>query len=105
MSLLTDMQSDLDAIYTTDEFAEEITFNGVSGVLAMVGDLDDDSEQSPSIETTSLTINLRVSEVASVTRGQVAVIRGVSYLVIGQPLNDRLEWSVELAPYLAAVNV
>jgi hypothetical protein len=104
MTLLTDMQSDLDAIYTIDEFAEAITFNGTE-VLALVGDLDEDSEQSPSIETTSVNISLRVSEVTSVARGQVAVIRGVTYQVIGNPQNDRLEWTVEMMPKLSAVSV
>lgn len=105
MTLLADMQSDLDAIYTTDEFAEEITLNGVAGVLAIVSDLEEASEQSIQIETVGLFISVRVSEVPTVNRNAVAIVRGVSYRVQGQPLNDRLEWQLELRKDLVAVSV
>lgn len=106
MTLLADMQSDLDAIYTTDEFAEQITLNGVEGVLALVADLEEASEQPIQIETVGLSVSVRVNEVPSVSRGHVAVVRGVSYRVQGQPQNDRLEWQLELRKDLvAAVSV
>jgi len=96
MTLFTDMKSDLDAIYTTDEFAETITLDGVE-VLAIVGEPAETSEQAVAISNVELTASVRVSEAASVSNRSVAVVRGTTYRVLGDPLNDRLEWQLNLA--------
>ena len=96
MNFLDQMRADLDAIYTNGEFAEEITHNGTT-VLAMVGDAAGNTEQYPAVRGASLSLSVRVSEVAEVANGDAMVVRGSTYKVIGDPTNDRLEWSVNLA--------
>jgi len=89
-------QADLDAIYSTEEFAELITLDGVE-VTALVGTPDATSERNLPIENVSLTASVRVSEVPSIARQASAVVRGVTYRVVGNPLNDTLEWQLNLS--------
>jgi hypothetical protein len=103
MTFLADMQSDLDAIYEADEFAEDITLGGVAGIRAIVNDPQETSEQTPRIDTVGLSISVRVSEVVSVARSTVAIVRGVSYLVQGHPQSDRLEWQLELRQQMVSL--
>jgi len=95
--MIESMQEDLDTtMYNTDDFAELITLNGVT-VTALVGDIGNTTEQSLNVRGAELSCCVRVSEVESVVNGQSAVVRGVSYRVVGEPMADRLEWSFMLA--------
>ncbi|MCK4620719.1 MAG: hypothetical protein KAT62_00750 [Desulfuromonadales bacterium] len=96
MTLREQMQSDLDAIYTSDEFAELIMLAGAT-VTAIIGIPEETSEQSIAVRNVALTLSVRVSEVPVVNRGAVAVIGGATYRVLGDPLNDGLEWNLDLA--------
>jgi len=96
MTFREQQQSDLDAIYTTDEFGEEITLGG-STVTAIVGEPDETTEQSLAVRGVGLTISVRVSEVPTVSRGVAVVVRGSTYRVLGDPQSDTLEWHLDLA--------
>lgn len=102
MTLLTDMQSDLDAIYNTDEFAELITLDGVE-VTGIVGIPDEISEQSIAVRNVALTLSVRVSEVASVGNRMLAVVGGKTYRVLGDPVSDGLEWNLNLAQEMVSL--
>jgi len=103
MPLIDQISADLDAVfYNTDEFAETITLNGVT-VSALVGDIDNTTEQSLNVHGAELSCCVRVSEVASVVNGQSAIVRGVNYRVIGDPVQDRLEWSFMLGKNLVSL--
>lgn len=95
MTFLEQQREDLDAIYSTDEFAEMITLRGVD-VTALVGVPEETSEQYPNIQNVALTVSVRVSEVVAVRRGDAAVVRGTTYRVLGDPQSDRLEWYLDL---------
>ena len=96
MTLREQMLSDLDAIYTTDEFAELITLASVT-VTAIIGIPEETSEQSLPVRNVALRLSVRVSEVAAVARNAVAVVGGTTYRVLGDPLHDGLEWNLDLA--------
>ena len=96
MTFLEQQQSDLDAIYTVEEFAEEIILNGVT-VLAIVGVPGQTSEQFPAIRGVSLMVDVRVSEVLAVKPGAPVIVRGDTYRVLGDPQHDRFEWHLDLA--------
>ncbi len=102
MTFLEQQQSDLDAIYTTDEFAEEITLGGVT-VIGLVGELDPTTEQFPSVRGVSLMVSVRVSEAPVVKRGDAVAVRGSTYRVLGDPQNDRLEWNLDLAQEMVSL--
>ena len=95
MTFLEQQQEDLNAIYSTDEFAEMITLGGVE-VTALVGLPEGTSEQYPVIKNVVLTVSVRTSEVLAVKRGDAAVVRGSTYRVLGDPQSDRLEWNLDL---------
>ena len=96
MTFLEQQQDDLDAMYCTDEFAEEIILNGVT-VIGLVGGLNPSQEQFPAVRGVSLMVSVRVSEVMAVKRGDAVVVRGTTYRVLGDPQSDRLEWNLDLA--------
>lgn len=102
MTLFADMQSDLNAIYTTDEFGELITLGGVE-VVAILGQPEETSEQSLRVRNVELLATVRVSEVASVQNRTVAVVKGTTYRVLGDPLNDGLEWHLQLAQEMVSL--
>ena len=95
MTFMEQQQKDLDAIYSTDEFAEEITLAGVT-VIGLVGELNPTAEQFPAVRNVSLMVSVRVSEVTAVKRGDAVVVRGTTYRVLGDPQSDRLEWNLDL---------
>ncbi len=96
MTFMEQQQADLDAIYSTEEFAEEIILNDVT-VLGLVGELNPSQEQFPAVRGVSLMVSVRVSEVMAVKRGDAVVVRGTTYRVLGDPQSDRLEWNLDLA--------
>ena len=96
------LQSDLDAIYTANEFDQEITINGIP-VRAMVSAPSPTTEQYPAIANVALFATVRVSEVAAVEHGDTAVANGVTYVVVGEPINNGLEWVFELDRHMVSV--
>jgi len=102
MTFMEQQQADLDAIYSTEEFAETVVVNGAS-VIGMVGFLDPTTEQPLNIRGLSITVSVRVSEVSIVKRGDPVVVRGLTYRVLGDPQNDRLEWFLDLAQELVTL--
>ena len=102
MTFMEQQQEDLDAIYTADEFAETVVVNGAS-VIGMVGFLDPTTEQSLNIRGLSITVSVRINEVSIVKRGDPVVVRGLTYRVLGDPQNDRLEWFLDLAQELVTL--
>lgn len=102
MTMFAQMQTDLDALYSLEEFAELITLAGVE-VTAFVDTPAETSEQSLAIRNVSLSVSVRVSEVPSVVRGAVAVVRGITYRVLGDPQSDRLEWQLNLAQEMVSL--
>ena len=102
MTFMEQQQVDLDAIYSTEEFAEAVVVNGAS-VIGMVGFPDPTTEQPLNIRGLSITVSVRVSEVSIVKRGDPVVVRGLTYRVLGDPQNDRLEWFLDLAQELVTL--
>ena len=96
MIFLEQLRTDLDAIYSLDEFAEEIVINGVT-VTGLIGEMNPTEEQFPAVRGTSLIASVRVSEVPSINPGDAVVVRGVNYRILGDPQSDRLEWNLDLA--------
>ena len=102
MTFMEQLQDDLDAIYSTDEFAEEVSLDGVT-VIGLVGEPNETTEQFPSIRGVSLTVNLRVSEVLAIKPGAAVIVRGITYRVLGDPQHDRLEWHLDLAQEMVSL--
>jgi hypothetical protein len=87
------MQADLDAIFTADEFAQPITYNGAV-VRAMVdsGDRFDDNR----VSNYSMSITVRKTEVAVPREGDTVVIDGVTYRVAEDPAPTDMLWTLPL---------
>lgn len=93
MSFKEQMQADLDALFTANEFDEEITVNGVI-VRAFVG------MPNPMIDNMvsniALMVDVRKSEVPTVAIGSSVIVDAVYYRVAADPQSGSLTWSLEL---------
>jgi hypothetical protein len=87
------LQADLDAIFTADEFEQQITYNGAV-VRAMVdsGDRFDDNR----VSNYSMSITVRKTEVAVPREGDSVVIDGVTYRVAEDPTPADMLWTLPL---------
>jgi hypothetical protein len=88
------MQADLDAIFTADEFEQQITYNGAT-VRALVGAAD--SFEDNRVNNYGMSITVRKTEVPTPAAGDSVVIDGTSYRVAEDPAPQHdLVWDVPL---------
>ena len=93
MNFTEQMQADLDAIFTADEFDQEVTVNGVvvRGLVGSPGPLTDNM-----VSNTALTVEVRKSEVSTVAAGDSVIVDDIHYRVAVDPQSGSLTWSLEL---------
>ena len=96
MSLATQIATDLSKIYSTDEFAQAVTYAGssVTGIVSYTEDLDQRGAVYSSHSSHAATAELRVrkSEVASPAYRDTVVIGSVTWRVRRVISGDGHDW-------------
>ena len=80
MTLRTDILTDLNTVFDTDDFAEEATLSGGSTVNGIV---HEPYEDALGVQNASLTFTGKTSDLSALVHGSTLVIGGITFYVIG----------------------
>lgn len=94
MTLATQMESDLDILFSTDDFAISVTYAGTA--IPGLVDYHDDPDMEPGGRSSRATLEVRVSDVAAPAYRDTVVIDGNTWHVLGVMSGDGHVWTLEV---------